>query len=536
MSARRWTLFFGFLLVPCLALPSRAQTLETDLARQVLVKLRPSASRSAVGEARSLLEAKTLRVFPRSGVELWQIDAMSAAEAVALFAADPRFEIFEPNAVVSMPPLDAGEALEAPGTTAVFPNDPRFTMHWNLHNTGQNGGTVDADIDAPEAWDVETGGSVLVAILDTGIAYDHPDLAANVFINPNETVNGLDDDGNGYVDDTRGWNCVAQTNDAGDDNGHGTGVAGIIAAVGNNAVGGVGVSWSARLMPVKVLASNGSGTLADIIQGIEYAAAMGARVIDGGFTAPSAYESLRLAIEACGSLYVAPAGNSAGNSDTSPLYPGSFDLDNVISVAATTRTDTRASFSNYGATSVDLGAPGATIPTTTRPAGYIDLSSTSMSAAHVAGALCLLWSMAPGLPDPSAKALLLSSVDPLAALQGKTVSGGRLNVSNLLAQVAGVDAGAAGPSIRLRANQPNPFRSSTTIAFDLERPGDVSLAIYDVRGRRVRDLEAEAMAAGPGSVVWDGSGVDGRPVPAGIYFVRLAAGSRLQSRRMVLVR
>jgi subtilisin family serine protease len=326
------------------------------------------------------------------------------------------------------------------------PNDPDFGLQWGLHNVGQTGGAADADIDAPEAWDQHTGdGSVVVAVIDTGVAYDHPDLAANIWVNPGEIPgNGIDDDGNGYIDDVHGYNFARSNGDPYDDHGHGTHVAGIIAAVGNNGVGITGVSWSARIMAVKFLNASGSGSTSNAINAVLYAADMGAKVMNsswgGAGFSQALLDAIRTADEA-GALFVAAAGNSASDNDVMANYPSNYDVANVIAVAATDHNDAKAAFSSHGATTVDLGAPGvsiySTVPATgniccTNPTGYQRLSGTSMATPYVAGAATLLFSRVPGITHYQVRDRLLANVDPVLALATKTVTGGRLNVSRPL--------------------------------------------------------------------------------------------------------
>lgn len=251
------------------------------------------------------------------------------------------------------------------------PNDMRFGdgSLWNMHNIGQTGGLPDADIDAPEAWDIRTSAeNVVVAVIDTGVRYTHEDLSANMWVNPGETPgNGIDDDNDGFIDDVHGINAIANTGDPADDHGHGSHIAGIIGALGNNRVGVVGVAWKVRLMACKFISPDAQGALSDAITCIDYARKHGANVINASWGLPEFNSpALRDAIESCrqaGIIFVAAAGNS-GNDDDTPsnaIYPASFDLDNIVSVLATTRRDELAFFSNYGASKVDLGAPGTDI-------------------------------------------------------------------------------------------------------------------------------------------------------------------------------
>lgn len=285
--------------------------------RQVIVKLADNVSASAIDAVRSSMNAKALKRFSSIGAELWQISDETVEAAIVRYRRDPRIKYVEPNYRVSL----IRQRIER------FPNDPRFAQMWGLHNTGQTGGTNDADIDAPEAWDIETGNDVIIGVIDTGIDWTHEDLAANVWINPGEIPNNrLDDDGNGYIDDIRGWDFVNNDNDPMDDEGHGSHVSGTIAAVGNNGIGTVGVSWSAKIMPLKFLDANGNGTTAGAIEAVEYATRMHARLTSnswgGGDFSQALYDAIAAAGKA-GILFVAAAGNggSDGIGDDNDLLP-----------------------------------------------------------------------------------------------------------------------------------------------------------------------------------------------------------------------
>ncbi len=320
------------------------------------------------------------------------------------------------------------------------PNDSRFSFLYGLNNNGQTGGVADADIDAPEAWDLATGGDVLVAVIDTGVDYTHPDLAANIWSNPGEIPgNGVDDDGNGFVDDVHGYDFANGDPDPRDDNNHGTHVAGIIAAAGDNGQGVVGVNWRARIMALKFMDANGRGSTSAAIQALDYAVRMGARVSNNSWGGGGFSRALQDAIAAAGRaghLFVAAAGNDGVNADRSPHYPSGYTLDNIVSVAATDDADRLAGFSNYGAASVDLGAPGVAIESTLRNNRYGSLSGTSMATPYVTGAAALLLAANPGLTVAQLKAALLDNVDPIAALRGRSVTGGRLNLFRALSAVA----------------------------------------------------------------------------------------------------
>lgn len=326
--------------------------------------------------------------------------------------------------------------------TCNTPDDSSYSDLWGLHNTGQTGGTTDADIDAPEAWTFSTGSrDILVGIIDTGFDYSHPDLAANAWSNPGEIANnGIDDDGNGFIDDTKGWDFYANDNDPMDTNGHGTHCGGTIGAVGDNATGVVGVNWEVSLVGIQFLGPSGGGATSDAIDAVNYGTTIGTDLTSNSWGGGAYSALLEQAIQDAADsdiLFVAAAGNDSFDSDSYSNYPSGYDVDTIISVASTTDTDDLSYFSNYGATTVDLGAPGSDILSTVPGAAYDTYSGTSMATPHVSGALALLKAMAPNLDALSLKNHLLDHVDPISSLAGITVTGGRLNLANAALPLSG---------------------------------------------------------------------------------------------------
>ncbi len=348
---------------------------------EVLVKFKDEASSLGIKSINVDGEHHEIKTFSVNGraIHQYKLDGtLSVDEAVVKYRNNPAVEYAEPNYLY---------------WTKTIPSDAKFETLWGLHNTGQtvNGtaGTPDADIDAPEAWDISTGSSdVVIAVIDSGIAYDHPDLAPNIWTNPREIAgNGVDDDGNGFVDDVHGWDFLMNDSDPmdpidlnpGGNPGHGTHVAGIIAGAGNNGSGITGVMWTARLMALKAGGVNGALSTAAIVSAIQYGIANGARVINMSFTAPECSQALYDAVNAAnaaGVILVAAAGNEASDNDNTSSFPANFGspsvcdgqqkaaLPNVISVAATDENDRLIRLSNFGSTTVHVAAPGIRINST----------------------------------------------------------------------------------------------------------------------------------------------------------------------------
>jgi subtilisin family serine protease len=328
--------------------------------------------------------------------------------------------------------------------SALIANDPRFSELWGLKNTGQvilgTAGTAGADISAETAWNTTTGSaSVIVGVVDTGIDYAHPDLAANVWSNPGVA---------GCPAGTHGYNAIARTCDPMDDHYHGTHVSGTIGAVGNNGIGVVGVNWTVKLMGLKFLNASGSGTTADAISAIDFAvnakiAGQNVRVLSnswGGGAFSQAMLDVINRANANNILFVAAAGNDGFNNDVTPHYPSSYNTPNMVAVAATDNRDGTPTWTNYGATSVHLGAPGVNILSTMPASAYDYLSGTSMATPHVSGVAALVLAVPAYSASTVAqlKARILNNVDLIPSLAGRTTTGGRLNAAKAV--------GAPGPT------------------------------------------------------------------------------------------
>jgi outer membrane protein assembly factor BamB len=392
--------------------------------RDGVVIVKPLARHRGSIDATEAREGRRLRErFARLG-EVRVVESASGEttdEAVARLRASGRYEFVEPDRIV--------RALATP-------NDPSFGQQWALNNMGQDGGVAGADVGALAGWDIlREAPNVIVAIVDTGMRLTHADLAGNLWRNPSPSSSG-------YVNDLHGINALVPKTFAGsgnpsDDNGHGTHVAGIIGAVGNNGIGGSGVAWRVQLMPLKFLRADGSGTTSANIACLDYAIAHGVSIINASYGSniysAAEFDALKKVREA-GIIVVAAAGNDGANNDVVNQYPDGYLLDNIVTVASTTRTGALAINSNYGAGSIDVAAPGDSVYSTfgSSDTAYQTLSGTSMAAPHVAGALALLKARFPTDNYRQLINRLLRGVTRLPALDGRVQSGGRLHLANAL--------------------------------------------------------------------------------------------------------
>lgn len=413
----------------------------------VLVKFKTSAPASMRTLARTMAGVNSLRQYQLvPGLELVSTNGRSPEAVVASLKSLPGVEYAELDVVMHT-------------TNQRFPEDPTFYPYsWGMHNDGQllyqGQASAGADVNAPEAWFMTVGDpNFVVAVIDGGVQYTHYHLDENIWTNPGEVAaNGIDDDGNGYVDDVRGWDFSANDNDPMDESGHGTHVAGTIGAEQglrpDRPSGVVGMMWHCQIMPLRVFDANGSGYMSNAALAVQYAVAKGVKVSNNsyGYGTNSIAQSLYDAIQASAAsnhIFVAAAGNNARSLDGNKMfYPACFDLDNIISVAATTMNDGLTSFSNYGASRVDLGAPGQDILSTYLldwgGPGYNQawLSGTSMATPHVVGAVGLVYVQNPTWSWQQVKNRIMSTARPIAALAGKTVTGGVLDAGAALGNAA----------------------------------------------------------------------------------------------------
>ena len=328
--------------------------------------------------------------------------------------------------------------------TELAPTDQAFAdgTLWGLHNYGQNGGVAGADISATNAWQITTGSTnVIVAVIDTGIRYTHNELFTQLWHNPGEiAANGKDDDGDGFVDDLFGINAITGSGDPFDDNNHGTHVSGTIGAAANDGHPHVGVTWKVQLMGCKFLSAQGFGATSDALTCIDFAVSKGANILNNSWGGGPFEQSLFDAIDrarAKGVLFVVAAQNSGLNNDVNPAYPANYQLNNIIAVAALDRSDNLASFSNYGQSTVHLGAPGVDIFSSTAgsDSDYQVFDGTSQATPHVSGVAALILSQYPGADLEEVRGRILAGVVPIPSLSGKTITGGRLNAYNSLTVV-----------------------------------------------------------------------------------------------------
>ena len=458
---------------------------------EIIVVLKEPASQGDLRDLNRQNDAATEENLPQSDVNVVDLPRdLTVGEAVQEYEDSPDVAYAEPN--FKLQPARA-------------PNDPRYGELWGLNNTGQTGGTPDADIDAPEAWDTTTGSpDTVVAVIDEGIDINHPDLRNNVWTNRAEAtgIPKRDDDGNGYIDDINGWDFANDDNTvydpdpiSGKGDEHGTHVAGTIAAEGDNGVGVTGVNWDAQVAALKFIGPK-VGYTSDAVEAINYAVKMGMPISNNSWGGGGRSQALNDAIkraDAAGHLFLAAAGNEGANNDETASYPANYNVPNIVSVAATNDTDRLAWFSNFGATTVDLAAPGVGILSTLPGDSYGRYSGTSMATPHVAGMAALIKSDNPGLDHAGIKAQILQYVDEKASLEGKVATDGRLNAVKSVTKSADTAAPSVtklkpAPRSKIRDRTPKIAATVTDNRTDLRR-SDIDLFL-DGQRRKGADYDS----------------------------------------------
>ena len=451
---------------------------------QVMVKIAPGASLRAVTGMAAAAGLQVMKRFDvpdevsrKLGGDLYLLRVGSefvlqpgddpVEKAIERLSGRPGVLYAEPNYRISLGDETVTAVTSTPtphGSRAAVTEPPPFAAErrpsdlakeqWDMLNQGQTGGKPGVDIGATRAWALQTGRpggqGPVIAVIDSGVDYTHPDLAANMWTNPNEKPgNGEDDDFNGFIDDAHGINAAKRTGDPMDDNGHGTHCAGVIGAVANNGTGIAGLNWNATIAGVKMSNEFGQADAAAAVTSILYATSIGARITSNSWGAAGYSQALRDAMAASPALHVCAAGNSAQNNDVYPTYPASFNLSNVIAVAAHNQYDEMPHFSNYGAASVHVAAPGEAILSTIPGGRYGQMSGTSMATPHVAGVAGLIVSQFPDITNEQIVTRLMASVVKAPAYADKTISGGRVDAAAALR----TDAIAPGQPRELRASQ-----------------------------------------------------------------------------------
>ncbi|MEO0424701.1 MAG: S8 family serine peptidase [Pseudomonadota bacterium] len=472
--------------------PARTIVTDTDgteyATQQLLIVF---ASDATPDERKSTLRSLGATVSKRFARQpdllLVQFDDFSVPEAIALLSQEASVSRIEKNLVYR--------------PSRVIPSDPLFEDQYALDNVGQFGGQADADIDAPEAWQLSTGTrDFVIGIIDSGMDYTHPDLLANLWRNPGEIEgNGIDDDGNGYIDDIHGIDAVRNIGDPQDAESHGTHIAGVIGAEANNGEGITGILWNSQIAACRFIEADGFGLLADAVTCLDYfadlrRAGVNVRITNNSWGGPASPTLLQAISrhEDLDIIFVTAAGNDAVDIDTQPDYPAAYANSNVISVASTTVFDLLSLSSNTGALSVDLGAPGSSILSTAPGGSYRQENGTSFAAPHVAGAAGFVLSFDPEASGRTVREILFAAVDPLPDLAGRTVTGGRLRLPGFE-----VDRDADGL----------PDLYELREGFDTDDPSD---GPADDDGDGLSNREEFAAGTSPRSPDTDGDGLDDR--------------------------
>lgn len=472
------------------------------MANVVQLKKQDWLSRKLGSYIKSIIPEDKLVVIKRPVME-------SSEYVIETLSKNPLVEYIEPNFIYRI---------------SRTPNEPDLLNLWGLSNLGQvirdeSPGVKGIDIDALHAWDIETGSDqVLIAVIDTGIDYTHPDLVENIWTNQAEKngVPDIDDDNNGYIDDIHGFNFVDDvkpTPDIADDHSHGTHVSGTIGARGDNSLGVVGVNWKASIMAVKFLDKDGSGSLESAIKSIDYAVKNGAKVISNSWGGFGFSLALKEAIErshTAGALFIAAAGNDGRNNDSYPYYPASFDVANVISVAAIDNKGELAYFSNFGKITVHLAAPGVNIFSTTPKEEYGYKNGTSMATPHVSGVAALVWAHEPNLTNMEVRNRIFSTVTKLPGLKGEVKTVGMLNAYQALMNIMpppDMNDPINWASTPIAFSSEHPYLPYANVSFEVRVSGAREIALYLAKFETEESYDTVSLYDEKGKLIGELSGL-----------------------------
>ena len=446
---------------------------------EYVVRLKPNMATMSKSTLSQALGAYVKSTIPSQNIVVVKKPSFETTiSAVKSLSLNPMVDVAEPNFI-----------YRASKTS----NDPLMGNLWGLKNVGQKDssgkvGTPGMDIGVEQAWDITTGSEkMVVAVIDTGVDFNHPDLKDNLWTNEAEANGqaGVDDDNNGVIDDIHGFNAITGNGNAQDDQGHGSHCSGTIGAKGNDGKGIVGVNWDVKIMAVKFLSASGSGTLEDALKAIDYATKMGAKVMSnswgGGGFSQTLFDAIKRSNDA-GALFIAAAGNDNNNNDSRPTYPANYEVANIIAVAAIDNQGARASFSSYGKRTVHVGAPGVNVYSSTG-GDYDSWSGTSMATPHVSGVAALVWGNEPVLTAVELKNRLLQTARPIAGLKGKTKTGGLVNAFYALTNKtpepdANDPANWRAQVLPTPVASASPYLKNTTQEFELKFDGMAEFALY----------------------------------------------------------
>jgi subtilisin family serine protease len=454
---------------------------------ELIVKVRRAgmgiqAQRSALGALAQQIESINSLQTDSQFVKVRLKPGFSVASAIEQLKSSDQVEYSEPNFIYRA--MESGR-----------PNDAKFGELWGILNAGQmdsqgTAGRPGVDVNVLPVWASGITGSknITVAIIDTGIQWDHVDLVDNLYTNPGESGskanNGIDDDGNGFIDDVHGWNFNSKTASSDDDQGHGTHCAGTIGGSGNNGIGVAGVNWNVTLMPVKFLGADGGGTLEGAIESVNYARTMKVDIMSNSWGGGGASQALKEAIQKAsdaGILFVAAAGNDGSDNDSRPTYPAAYPVDNVLAVSAINNVGGLADFSNYGKTSVHVAAPGVNIVSSYKGGAYRSASGTSMACPHVSGVAALVLSANPGMSYAELKNRLIQTSQPLASVKRKVVSKGMVNAYNAINNIV-PPSGEPDPTkwedVAVTVESKHPYADKTNLALVVEEPGVKFIRVF----------------------------------------------------------